>query len=183
MKSCFARCSTAIVMLLALGAAGAPADEPAAAPKAGATFSLEGRQATVSKLDFLPLVENDYSRRHKFDSYDNPKLKDLRERYKLDEVVAPGKDEFDRQVLLLDWVNGRFKKFGTPSAQPKGAAEILRDIDDGHTFFCAIIPTCWSRPQPAWAGSTAAWPCGARLASAPASIRRPRSGRISLASG
>jgi hypothetical protein len=114
----------------------AAADEPVPLA-AGSTFKVGGQQATVTRLEFLPLVENDYSRRFRFDRFDNPKLKQLREREKLDEVVAPGRDEFERQVLLLDWVNHRFKKFGTPSAQPHGAAEILRDIDAGHTFFCA----------------------------------------------
>jgi hypothetical protein len=137
MKSCTARRSIAIVMLLLFRAAIALADEPAATLRAGAFFNLDARQGTVTKLDFLPLVENDYTRRFKFDAHDNPKLKELRERNKLDEVVSPGKDEFDRQVLLLDWVNKRFKKFGTPSANPQGAIEILRDIDEGHTFFCA----------------------------------------------
>ncbi len=137
MNSRFTRCSIANVILMALGAAASAADNPTAALNAGESFSLGGKQAVVRKLDFLPLVENDYSRRFKFDAASNPKLAQLRAQNKLDEVVAPGKDEFDRQVLLLDWVNRRFKKFGTPSAKPHGALEILHDIDDGHTFFCA----------------------------------------------
>jgi len=52
-------------------------------------------------------------------------------------VVAGGKDEFERQVLLLDWVCNRFEKFGRPSAEPRGALEILSDVERGHTFFCA----------------------------------------------
>jgi hypothetical protein len=113
------------------------ADEPSASIGLAATFHLAGRTATVTKLDTLPLVENNFTKRFKFDSYDNPKLKQLREQYKLDEIVSPGKNEFDRQVLLLDWVNHQFKKFGRPTANPRGAAEILRDIGQGHTFFCA----------------------------------------------
>jgi hypothetical protein len=118
-------------------AASAMADDAAAPLKVGATIRLDGHQGTVTKLDTLPLVESEYTKRFKFDAYANPKLKELRERYKLDEVVAPGKNEFDRQVLLLDWVNHQFKKFGAPTANPRGAAEILRDIEQGHTFFCA----------------------------------------------
>jgi hypothetical protein len=113
------------------------ADDGAAAIAAGSSFDLAGRKATVTKLDSLPLVDNDYTKRFKFDAFDNPKLKELREHYKLDEVVSPGKTEFDRQVLLLDWVNHQFKKFGAPTANPRGAAEILHDIHEGHTFFCA----------------------------------------------
>ena len=55
----------------------------------------------------------------------------------MDEVVATGKDEFDKMVLLNDWTHQQFKKFGTPSANPKGALEILKSIDEGNTFFCA----------------------------------------------
>jgi hypothetical protein len=105
--------------------------------KEGATFEIGGRTAVVRKADVLPLVESEYSRRFIFDSFDNPKLKELREKYKLDEVVAPGKDEFDRQVLLVDWTHTQFKKFGRPSANPRGALEILKNVEEGHTFFCA----------------------------------------------
>jgi len=101
------------------------------------TLDLGGRKAVVKKLDALPLVESDYTRRFKFDTADNPKLKELREREKLDEVVAPGKDEFDRQVHLLDWAHRRFKSFGRPSSKARGALDVLKAIDEGHTFFCA----------------------------------------------
>ena len=102
-----------------------------------ATVSLDGHSATLTKLDSLPFVDSEYSRRFKFDSADNPKLKELREQYRLDEVVAPGKDEFDRQVLLLDWAHRQFRKFGKPSTDAKGALQILSAIDQGHSFFCA----------------------------------------------
>jgi hypothetical protein len=69
-------------------------------------------------------VESEYTKRFKFDSYENPKLKELRGSYKLDDVVAPDKDEFDRQVLLMDWTHGQFKKFGHPSANPGSSSTI-----------------------------------------------------------
>lgn len=103
----------------------------------GTTVELNGRKATLTRLDTLPYVESAYTKRFKFDSYDNPKLKELREHYQLDEVIASGKDEFDKQVLLMDWTHHQFKKFGTPSTNAKGALEILKAIDEGHTFFCA----------------------------------------------
>ena len=105
--------------------------------KEGSTLDLGGRKVVVRKLDVLPLVESEYSKRFTYDSSDNPKLRELREKYKLDEVVGPGKDEFDRQVHLLDWTHRQFKKFGRPSANPRGALEILRNVEEGHTFFCA----------------------------------------------
>jgi hypothetical protein len=105
--------------------------------KEGAVADVGGLHATVRKIDALPYVESEYTRRFKFDAAENPKLKELREKYKLDEVVAPGKDEFDRQVLLLDWTHHQFKKFGRPTANPKGALEILKGVEEGQTFFCA----------------------------------------------
>src|SRR5258706_13911018 len=99
-------------------------------------IELDGRKVVVRKLDALPYVESDYTKRFKFDSSDNPKLRELREQYKLDEVIAPGKDEFEKQILLLDWTHHQFKKFGKPSANPRGALEILKCVEAGHTFFC-----------------------------------------------
>jgi transglutaminase-like putative cysteine protease len=103
----------------------------------GDEVTLGGRRWVVSRLDALPYVESDYTKRFHFDSYDNPKLKALRERYRLDEVVAPGRDEFEKQLLLLDWVNHRFKKFGKPTSDARGALAILEANDAGNAFFCA----------------------------------------------
>jgi hypothetical protein len=105
--------------------------------KEGDTFELVGRKMTLQRLDTLPYVENEYSRRFKFDSHDNSKLAELRTRYRLDDVVAGGRDEFDRQVQLMDWVHNRFLKFGRPSTNAHGALQILSAIECGHSFFCA----------------------------------------------
>jgi len=103
----------------------------------GSKVQLAGRTATLTRLDTLPYVESDYTRRFKFDSFENPKLRELRSQYKLDAVVAPGKDEFEKQVLLMDWTHQQFKKFGQPSTNARGALEILGAIDAGSTFFCS----------------------------------------------
>jgi hypothetical protein len=92
---------------------------------------------TITQLDALAYVQSEYTARFRFDVYDNPKLKELRQRYRLDEVIAPGKDEFQKQCLLLDWVNHRFKKFGKPDSPARGALDILEANDQGHAFFCA----------------------------------------------
>jgi hypothetical protein len=105
--------------------------------KEGDPVNLNGRSATVRKLEALPHIENEYSKRFKFDSFANPKLNELRERHRLDEVIAPGRDEFERQVLLMDWTHRQFKKFGRPSTNCHGALAILGAIGEGHTFFCA----------------------------------------------
>src|SRR6185436_13571506 len=68
--------------------------------KEGQKFEIDGKTALASKIDDLPVVENQFSKRFHWDSFDNPKLKELREKYHLDEVIAPGKDEFEKQLLL-----------------------------------------------------------------------------------
>jgi hypothetical protein len=123
-----------LIGFLAVVACAQPANEPL---KQGDTVDLGGRTATLRTLDMLPFVESEYTKRFKFDSFENSKLKELRERGRLDEVITPGKDEFDQQVRLMDWTHRQFKKFGRPSTNCHGALQILQAIDEGHTFFCA----------------------------------------------
>ncbi|MFW6146603.1 MAG: transglutaminase domain-containing protein [Planctomycetota bacterium] len=112
----------------------APADVTAAAP--GAAFELDGRRVEVAEMDVLPVVRNDYSRRYVF-ATDNIKLATLRRREGLDAVVEPDADQFDRQVRLLDWTYHRIEKFGKPTCDAFNALEIVRAVDEGHTFYCA----------------------------------------------
>ncbi|HUT54734.1 MAG TPA: transglutaminase-like domain-containing protein [bacterium] len=69
---------------------------------------------------------------------DHPGLAALREREKLDEVVAAGKDELDKMALLCDWVNSQWP-LGTPHPYPPwDANQILDLIRSGRTGgFCA----------------------------------------------
>lgn len=102
----------------------------------GKPLRAGGRTLTLEELDSLPFVDSAYTERFTFDAFDNPKLAALRERYRLDEVVAPGKDEFDRQVHLMDWTHRQFTRFGRPSTEARGALEILEAVGEGHRFFC-----------------------------------------------
>ena len=94
-----------LAVFLALAGLAAADNEPL---KAGAVLTLNGHTASLTKLEALPFVENEYSKRFKYDAATNPKLTELRDRYPLDEVVAPGKDEFERQVLLNDWTHRKY---------------------------------------------------------------------------
>jgi hypothetical protein len=124
------------LLLVALGETGVLA-QPERLPLAvGATIELGARAVTLKQIEALPYVESEFTKRYRFDSVNNPKLRELRQRYQLEAVIAPGQDEFDRQVRLLDWVHHRFKKFGRPSIEARGALEILKAIDEGHAFFC-----------------------------------------------
>jgi hypothetical protein len=65
--------------------------QPAEILTQGTTIELNGRKATLTRLDTLLYVESEYTKRFKFDSYHNPKLKELREHYRLAEVIASGR--------------------------------------------------------------------------------------------
>src|ERR1043166_3836025 len=116
-----AACWLLTLLILSARIVAAPTQEPL---REGSTISLAGRTVTVAKLDALPFVENAYSKRFKFDRFENPKLAQLRTRYRLEEVVAPGSDEFARQVLLMDWTHRQFKKFGHPSRSEEHTSEL-----------------------------------------------------------
>lgn len=125
----------AFCLLICLAAA--PADRENGSLVQGSIVTQGETTLTVVRLDTLPLVDSDYSRRFVFDAANNPKLEELRRRFRLDEVVQPGTDEFDQQVRLMDWTHRQFKKFGPPSAWPQGALEILQGIEAGQTFYCS----------------------------------------------
>jgi hypothetical protein len=67
----------------------------------------------------------------------HPMLQELRQREKLDEVMAPGKTEFEKILLIKRWVGLQWK-FGTPVPYPPWNAVIILDwIRSGKTGgFC-----------------------------------------------
>ena len=99
-------------------------------------FLLGNKPGRITQVSTLPYVDSVYSRLFKFESAENPKLKELRERYRLAEIVSAAPSEFAQQVHLMDWVHNRFRKFGQPTKRAQGALEILKGIDAGETFFC-----------------------------------------------
>lgn len=125
-----------MVPLAGLLGAAAAAQSVAGSLRPGDEFIWRGRPARLQTLQTLPCVENEYTRWSRFDSWQNPKLKELRERYRLDEVVASGRDEFERQVRLMDWTHQQFRRFGRPTIAARGALEILEGIEEGAAFFC-----------------------------------------------
>lgn len=102
----------------------------------GQILKINGREIKVLEIDITPLIENTYSKRGVYESADNPKLKMIREQEGFDKMLAGVQNEFDQQVLILDWSQRRLPKFGSPTIKANAPLDILKAADEGHTFYC-----------------------------------------------
>lgn len=77
----------------------------------------------------------------RYENNNHPKFKELRERYDLDEVIEEGKTEFQKFVLLRNWVNSRWDHGWDDTKMrisPKDALEILKEAERGKEFHCVF---------------------------------------------
>lgn len=97
------------------------------------------KNLTRSKWDPAPRTpeQKAFVARFDFERHDAPALVELRERYRLDEIVAPATSELEHLQRISDWTYERFKIFGRPTAKTENALEILSCAEAGHTFYCA----------------------------------------------
>jgi len=92
---------------------------------------LIGVAVCLARWDFITVVglkngEFVVMRYRFFDeSADLPRLQLLRKREKLDQVIAPGKTQFEKFVLLRKWVHDQWKNQGRFYYPPWDALEIL----------------------------------------------------------
>ena len=116
------------------------------AMKKGGKAAITGGALEILDIQNPDIIKSKYSQRFKYDSWDNPKLKELRTKYKLDEVIKGGKTEFEQMCLLEDWVFHAFKKFDHPTKETSNALEILKMVEDGGSAFCiqygAVFNSC-----------------------------------------
>ncbi len=74
-------------------------------------------------------------------SYQGPDdmLTELRSRYRLDDVIAAGKTEWEQVLLLREWVHTRWKHGWTRVPEPRNALEILAAVEQGKDFNCGYF--------------------------------------------
>lgn len=105
----------------------------------------------VVSIDNPPLVRSSIPFRH--EDSDHPALAQLREDYKLDEVVAGAKSEFEIITRLATWSSQRWPKLGHlgEAYPPWDAGEILKPHKDGtpvggfcHQFNVVFLQACQS---------------------------------------
>lgn len=68
--------------------------------------------------------------------YDDTLLRELRTRYELEKVVAPGRDEWEKQCLLKHWIRQRIPN-GTPTQPGESALEVLDNAAHGAKYWCS----------------------------------------------
>jgi len=66
-------------------------------------------------------------------------LTTLREKYRLDDVIAPGQTEFEQVLLLREWVHTRWKHGWSREPGPYNALDILAAVEAGHDFNCGYF--------------------------------------------
>jgi hypothetical protein len=70
-----------------------------------------------------------------YEAWDTPRLRELRERYRLDDVVATGETEWEQLLLLREWVHRRWSH-GWSSAPLDDALAVLGRAEQGEDFHC-----------------------------------------------
>ena len=116
----------------------------------------------VAKLEFFHVVDvnngNFYITRYPIvrENWDHPRLKLLRESEKLDQVIAPGKTEFEKIVLLRKWAHDQWQGSSTTFYYPPWDALEILDLarNHGNKAFCAqyaivFLQACLSLGIPA----------------------------------
>jgi hypothetical protein len=79
---------------------------------------------SVNQIDNQKILYSRY--KFRYQPYEDPVLKKIREKYKLDEVVASAKDELQSIVLLRNWARSRFRrKDYQPYMENFNALEVL----------------------------------------------------------
>lgn len=74
---------------------------------------------------------------YEWERFDNPKLDEIKKHFALEEIIAKGKDEFEKQLLLKEWVYKTINRGNQKEDYSyKTATEILRDTENGKVFYC-----------------------------------------------
>jgi transglutaminase-like putative cysteine protease len=73
------------------------------------------------------------------EDFTHQKLADLRKKYKLDEVVAKGKTEYERLLLLKDWVRKQWKYKPATERYPAWDADEIMQLKRGFCVQFAIV--------------------------------------------
>lgn len=105
--------------------------------KAGAVISLnDGTDITCLGLDNPPVIRSNYP--FFYEKYENPELQRLKNQYSLQEIIAPGRNDFEQILLLNEWLV-KHVPFGSPPPIMPQALHVLRYGLNGQPFYCTFL--------------------------------------------
>jgi len=103
----------------------------------GFEFRLkDGTNITCLGIDNPPIVRSDYP--FFYEKFENPDLQRLRNQYSLEEIIAPGKNDFEQILLLNEWLVNHIT-FGSPPKMRPQALQVLYYGLNGQTFYCTYL--------------------------------------------
>ena len=95
-----------------------------------------GLKITCLGLDNPRIIRSRYP--FIYEKYENPDLQRLRAQYRLDEIIAPGRNEFEQMLLLNEWLVDNVP-FGRPPPVRPQAFHVLEHGLAGQTFNCTYL--------------------------------------------
>ena len=103
----------------------------------GSEFKLNGETRLICLgLDNDKVIRSRYP--FFYEKYENSDLQRLRKLYRLDEVIASGQNEFEKILLLNEWLVEHVP-FGSPPPIRPQALHVLNYGLTGQTFFCTYL--------------------------------------------
>ena len=104
---------------------------------AGVDFILQdGTRLTCLGMDNPPVIRSGYP--FFYEKFENPDLQRLRNQYSLEEIIAPGKNDFEQILLLNEWLVDHVP-FGTPPPIRPQALQVLYYGLNGQPFYCTYL--------------------------------------------
>lgn len=96
----------------------------------------------IVDYDNEPIIKSNFG--FDYQPYNEEKLGLLRKKYNPDKIVSPAKNNFEKILLIRDWVNSRWE-FGIPRniSYNFNAIDILERAERGERFFCSEYATTY----------------------------------------
>lgn len=106
-------------------------------PAIGEKLNLSGgRRVVCLGLDNPEVIRSRFP--FQYERFDNPELQRLVSTYRLEEVVAPGRNQFERMLMLNEWLFDNVP-FGSPPPIVPQAFHVLEHGLDGQAFNCTYL--------------------------------------------
>ena len=103
----------------------------------GFLTSCVNYQIEVNNIEFNKKTSGKINCEFRFPNSDtNSKLKELRNEYKIDELVKSKKSDLKKAIILLNWTNNRWKHNGQNEPKNNDALTILKEAENGKNFRC-----------------------------------------------